>query len=350
MDPPLSLVLPIISADDHVLEAPGIWVDRLPRKYLDAGPRVERLPQGTSKVDEMGRTFDSPGVEGPLVDYWHFEDTYWALTRSYAAPGFTPEETDRTMVTYDDIRPGCFKVADRLADMDLNDIEASLCFPNYIRFAGQRFAEAKDLDLGLACVRAYNDWMVDEWAGESGSRLIPLCIVPLWDAERAAAEVRRNAARGVRAVCFTELPQLLGLPSIHSGYWDPFLAACDETESVISMHIGSSTSMFTTGPDMPGEASHALMFVNSAASMTEYLASGVLGRFPNVRLFYAECQVGWIPYVLDRLDDAWATYPHKHRGRPHAEFPSTFYPGRGTPACSRTTSGPASSTSSARTR
>ncbi len=72
------------------------------------------------------------------------------------------------------------------------------------------------------CVEAYNDWMVDEWCGDSDGRLIPLCIVPLWDVELAAAEIRRNAARGVRAVACSELPAWLGLPSIHSGYWDPF--------------------------------------------------------------------------------------------------------------------------------
>ena len=71
--------------------------------------------------------------------------------------------------------------------------------------------------------------MVEEWCGDSGGRLIPLIIVPLWDAELAAAEVRRNAERGVHAVCFSEIPPHLGLPSIHSGDWDPFFAACDET-------------------------------------------------------------------------------------------------------------------------
>ena len=56
--------------------------------------------------------------------------------------------------------------------------------------------------------------MVEEWCGDSGGRLIPLCLVPLWDRLLAAEEVRRNAARGVRAVAFTELPQYLDLPSL----------------------------------------------------------------------------------------------------------------------------------------
>ena len=122
------------------------------------------------------------------------------------------------------MRPGSFRADDRLSDMDINGVEASQCFPNmFVRFCGQRFLSGKDPDLALLCVRAYNDWMVEEWAGPSGGRLVPLCIVPLWDAELAAEEVERNAARGVRAVCFSELPGNLGLPSIHSGYWDRFI-------------------------------------------------------------------------------------------------------------------------------
>jgi len=324
----MSVDLQIISADDHVLEPPNLWVDRLAKKFREAGPRVERLPKGTSRVDQMGRTVDTPAVEGPPVDFWHFEDTYWALTPQFAGAGLAAHDADELPLTYDDIRPGCFKAKERLADMDLNRVDASLCFPNYSRFAGQRFAAAKDLDLGLACVRADNDWMVDEWCAGSNSRLIPLCIVPLWDADLAAAEVYRNATRGVHAVCFTELPTELGLPSLHRGYWDPFFAACDETESVISMHVGSGARSFNTGPDMPEHALAALTFANSAASMAEYLSSGLLGRFKNIKLFYAECQVGWIPYLLERLDDSWQTAPYKHKGRDEAELPSTFYYGR----------------------
>src|SRR5207244_6428848 len=131
------------------------------------------------------------------------------------------------------------QVGPRLEDMDANWIEASLCFPTFPRFCGQTFTEAKDHDLGLLCVKAYNDWMVDEWCAPSNGRLIPLTIVPLWDAALAAAEVRRNAERGVHAVCFSEIPPFLGLPSIHdeNNYWEPFFAACEDTDTVINMHI-----------------------------------------------------------------------------------------------------------------
>jgi predicted TIM-barrel fold metal-dependent hydrolase len=86
-----------------------------------------------------------------------------------------------------------------------------------LRFCGQIFAEAKDKEVGLACVRAYNDWMMEEWCGDSGGRLIPLCLIPLWDVGLAVAEIKRNAERGVRAVTFSEIPTYLGLPSTRPG-------------------------------------------------------------------------------------------------------------------------------------
>ena len=213
-----------------------------------------------------------------------------------------------------------------MADMDVNGVEAQLAFPNYPRFCGQLFMRGKDRELALLCVRAYNDWMVEEWCGGSGGRLIPLCLVPLWDAELAAEEVRRNAARGVRAVAFSELPPYLGLPSIYSGYWDPLFTACAETGTVLAMHIGSGTKTPQTSDDAPEAVASTIIFGNSVASLTDFLLSGVLHRFPDLKLMYAEAQIGWIPYLLERVDDVWET----HRGWSHSQLhcperPSTYY-------------------------
>jgi predicted TIM-barrel fold metal-dependent hydrolase len=208
----------------------------------------------------------------------------------------------------------------------MNWVDASLCFPSFPRFCGQTFTEAKDRELGEACVHAYNDWMVEEWCGDSGGRLIPLPIIPLWDAELAAAEVRRNAARGVRAVAFSEIPVHLGLPSIHSGFWDPFFRACEETKTVVCMHIGSSSRMPATSPDAPVAVAASLSFNNAMASLCDFLFSGVLVRFPTLKLAYSEGQIGWIPYILERADDVW----REHRAWAEVkdivpEPPSTYY-------------------------
>src|SRR5947209_9234043 len=229
-------------------------------------------------------------------------------------------------MTYDEMRPGCYDPKARIEDNEMNWVEASLCFPTFPRFCGQTFTEAHDRELGEACVYAYNDWMVEEWCGDSGGRLIPLIIVPLWDAELAAVEVRRNAERGVRAVCFSEIPPHLGLPSIHSGYWDPLFRACEETKTVVCMHIGSSSRMPATSPDAPVAVAASLSFNNAMASLCDFLFSGVLVRFPKLKLAYSEGQIGWLPYILERADDVW----REHRAWGGVkdivpEPPSTYY-------------------------
>jgi predicted TIM-barrel fold metal-dependent hydrolase len=224
-----------------------------------------------------------------------------------AAVGYDRDDVDLRLVNYEQMRRGAFSVEERLADMDENWIQSSLCFPTFPRFCGQTFYEAKDKDVALACVRAYNDWMVEEWCGPSGGRLIPLIIVPLWDATLAGEEVRRNAARGVRAVCFSEIPPHLGLPSIHDkdNYWDPFFSACAETDTVINMHIGSSSKMPSTSADAPAAVGSTLTFANSAYSLVDWLMSGIFTRFPALQIAYSEGQIGWIPYVLSRADTVW---------------------------------------------
>jgi predicted TIM-barrel fold metal-dependent hydrolase len=294
----------IVSVDDHVVEPAHLFERWLPARYRDAGPRIERRKMslrfegGANYVTE----FTDDGIPG---DVWLYEDLVVPIRRNIAAAGYPREEMNLQPITYEEMRPGCFEPSARLADMDANWVEASLCFPTFPRFCGQTFAEARDKDVALACVRAYNDWMVDEWCGDSNGRLIPLTLVPLWDVDLAVAEVQRNAARGVNAVCFSELPAKLGLPSIHSRYWDPFFAACADTGTVVNMHIGSSSTTTNTSADAPPAVQITLSFNYSLISISDYLFSGVFVRYPELKVAYSEGQMGWIPFVLQRADDVW---------------------------------------------
>ena len=323
----LAKIPPIVDLDAHVVEPPDVWTSRLPARYRELGPRIVYAPAPDS-IELDGAVYkEAPGEpgSGPDVAWWFYEDHRSSIKRPIAASGYAPEEVEMKGITYEEMRPGCYRVADRLADMDRNGVEAQLCYPNYPRFAGQIFAWGKDKELARLCIEAYNDWQVEEWAGESGGRLIPLCLVPLWDVELCAAEVRRNAARGVRAVAFTELPTYLGYPSLHSGYWDPFFQACDETGTVLCMHIGSGTKTPCSAPDAPELVSSVAIIGNSILSMTDFLFSGVLARFPNLKLMYAECQIGWIPYVVERCDDSWMTHRWARRELQLPELPSFYY-------------------------
>ena len=316
----------IVSVDDHVVEPAHVWETWLPAKHRERGPRVERRGIGSMRHVGGGtyeQTFDP---DGPQADCWVYEDLVYIHKRHVAAVGFDRDDMTMSPMTYDEMRPGCYEPKARVDDMELNWVEASLSFPTFPRFCGQTFLEAKDRDLAEACVYAYNDWMVEEWCGDSDGRLIPLPIIPLWGAELAAAEVRRNAERGARAVCFSEIPAVLGLPSIHGGEWDPFFAACADTGTVVCMHIGSSSKMPATSADAPVAVAATLSFGNAMSSLTDFLFSGVLVRFPDLKLAYSEGQIGWIPYILERADDVWLE--HRAWGGVRdivPEPPSTYY-------------------------
>ncbi|MDQ1466552.1 MAG: hypothetical protein QOH10_967 [Actinomycetota bacterium] len=316
----------IVSVDDHVVEPAHLFETWLPARLAARGPRVERHGLGGLKFVGGTRYEYSLDDDGPPCDIWLYEGSMYPHKRHVAAVGFDRDDMGLVPITYDEMRPGCYEPKARVDDMELNWVEASLCFPTFPRFCGQTFLEANDKEVALACVYAYNDWMVEEWCGDSGGRLVPLCIIPLWDVELAAAEVRRNAGRGVRAVCFSEIAPNLGLPSIHSSYWDPFFAACEQTETVVCMHIGSSSKMPATSPDAPPAVQATLSFGNAMSSLTDFLFSGVLVRHPGLRLAYSEGQIGWIPYILERADDVWVE--HRALGGVREivpEPPSTYY-------------------------
>ena len=296
----------IISVDDHVLEPRELWQQELPASVRDRGPKVSREKVRLEfKGGHYG--FERNVEDGTWCDVWLFDDLA-VPTGFLHAPAGVPRNQQRNVpATYEDFRAGTYDQAARLADMTENHVEAAINFPNiFPRFAGQGFAERSDKDLSLQCLRIYNDWMIDSWcAGDGQGRLIPLTLVPLWDPALAAEEVRRCAAKGSYAIAFSENPFRLGLPSLYTGQWDVLFAACEETSTVISMHIGSSSAMPTTADDAPLATSMSLYAQNAQGSLCDWVFSGTLTRFPDLKISYAESQVGWMPFQLERMDSVW---------------------------------------------
>jgi predicted TIM-barrel fold metal-dependent hydrolase len=331
----------IISVDDHVVEPPHVWQTWLPARFREQGPRVERHRWGDF-VHKPGAKYDMhEDPDGLWGDAWYYEGRLiYVHKRFVAIPASSTTqhgdvvEFDRsqmvmTALTYEEMRPGCYDRDERVADMALNWVDGSLPFPTFPRFCGQTFHEGDDKELGLACVQAYNDWMVEEWCAPSGGVNIPLCLIPLWDPDLAAAETLRNAERGVRAICFSELPTRLGLPSIHTGHWDRLLQVCNDTGVTLCMHIGSSSSDPAASPDAPEGVGGTLAFNNSMASLADWLFSGKLLQFPRVKLAYSEGQIGWIPYALERADTVWEQHDSwQHSKELVPEPPSSYYYGR----------------------
>lgn len=287
----------LISVDDHVLEPPGVWQDRLPAHLQSTGPRME-IRDG--------------------VEAWVYEDLVQPSMGLSAVAGKTREQFSPEPLSYNEMRPGCYDATARLGDMDQSGVLASLCFPSFPRFCGQVFYKAKDRELALFCVKAYNDWMIDEWCGAAPGRFIPLVLIPLWDPVEAAKEMERCAELGVRAFAFSENPEPLGLPTIHdpSRYWDPVFATANETGMVVCMHTGSSSQVPHISSDSPFIANLAWGAMRTSGTMLSWLFSGYFDRFTDLKIALSEGNIGWIPYYLERAEQVldkqrfWARDAH----------------------------------------
>ncbi len=280
---PRSIRVPVISVDDHLIEPPDLFEGRLPAGLADRAPKVIENDDGTQYWLYEGRTYPNVGlnaVVGRARDTWSMEPS-----------------------RFDEMRPGCFDIQARVADMDVNGVWASLCFPSLVAgFCGSVFMRSDDKELGLACLRAWNDWHLDVWAGTYPERIIPLQLPWLADVEVGAEEIRRNAGRGFKAVSFPEFPAQLGLPSVFADHWDPLLAACAETGTVLCMHTGASAWAPLPSPGPPFELLPTLFPVNALIAAAEWLWSGIPVRFPDLDIALSEGGIGWVPMLLDRVD------------------------------------------------
>ena len=286
--------LRVIDVDAHITEPADLWTRRAPAGYADRVPHV---------VDIDGVPMWS--FDGVLLDNRRVNLSSVIRPGGEKVPGPAFFDFNR-----DEIHAASSDMHARVELLDQQGIWAQVLYPNVAGFGAQKFAEVADPELRRMCVTIYNDAMV-EIQEESGGRLLPMALMPWWDAEASADEVRRTAADGLRGVNICSDPQVRGAPELWQPEWAPFWEACTEHGQSVNFHIGASESSMSwygssPWPGLDGERKlaigSAMMYLSNARIVANLIFSGVLERYPEVKFVSVESGIGWIPFFLESLD------------------------------------------------
>jgi len=276
----------LISVDDHVLEHPRVWEERLSRaKWGDRIPHVEQ----------------SNGAE-----HWVVDGRTMPLTGRGSVGALLPDRAS-SPAHWSDVPPQAYDPSERLIAMDVDGVDVSVLYPTVAGLAGETFGQLQDAELELACVQAYNDWLLDEWAGVS-PRFVPQCVVPLAPVEAAVAEIRRAVGAGHRGVVFPATPMLQReLPHINELVYDPIWQVCEELDVPVCFHSGSSARLeFPLYPELSPALQAALSVVNrplaAISVFSNVLYSHILVRHPRLKVVFADSSLGWGAYELELAD------------------------------------------------
>ncbi len=283
----MDLVHGFISIDDHVQEHPTVWTDRLSAKrWGDRIPQVRELEDGSER--------------------W-FVDGVPVRMASVARAGAVMPDRALEPMRWSEVPESAWHPQARLTAMDVGGVDYSVLYPTVAGLAGEAFARISDRELELECVRAYNDWLIDEWV-DTSPRFVAQCLTPRWPVDAAVAEVERAIGRGHRGVIVPPVPDLLGdFPHLNESVYDPLWATCQAAGVPIGFHAGSAPQMeFPPYQDLSVGLASALAALTGPASsvqpLANFLFSPIARKFPDLQVIFAESSLAYGAYELETAD------------------------------------------------
>ncbi|MDO8731513.1 MAG: amidohydrolase family protein [Actinomycetota bacterium] len=284
----------LLSIDDHIIESPTTFDNHMPAKYKDQAPKLVKDP------------------DNPLLDRWEFQGATSFTGGLGAVVSLPKEEWGFDPGSLAELRPGTYNLDEKVRDMDVNGILAGMNFPTFPGFAGTHLAAMPDKDLALAAIKAYNDFLMDEMCAAYPGRFIPMGIIPFFSIEESVKEIQRLAAKGCVSITVPETPYGIGQPDFASGHWDPVFKAMVDANMVASMHIGGGFGLITRPATTLPDDIIILAPLVSTIACTDIMTSGLLKRIPDIKFAMSEGGLGWIPFLLDRMDRHMVNHSWTH--------------------------------------
>ena len=276
-----------ISVDEHIQEQPEVWTKRLPRaKWGSRIPHIEETSHGRER--------------------WVVDGSEIGLNGVADCGAAMPDRTENPQRWFD-VPASVYDPKERLKAMDEAGIDYAVLYPTVAGSGGQTFGRIEDPEFELACVQAYNDWLIEDWASVS-ERFIPQCILPLFPIEAAVKEVRRAVARGHKGVIYPSNPmELRAVPHINDEVYDPLWATCQELGVPVCFHAGAAAAIQIPAyegysPALAAAFQAITRPASSVSVLVNLLISKILMRFPDLKVVLAESGLGWGAYLLEYTD------------------------------------------------
>lgn len=303
----------VISTDDHLQEAPDTWTNRMSSaKWGDKLPQIRKNDTGTESWFIYGEK--KKGMRGVA-----------------SVNGAMPDRT-KDPQRWSEVPAISYVPAQRIKAMQQDGVDVHTFFGNIAGIAGNTFSDPRyPDDYRLEAIQAFNNYQIDEWAIPYPGRFITLAILPMWDVQKAVAELVRMDKRGVKGCSFA-FPQMFGLPHIADPHWDPLWATAQAADLSVNFHIGSGRDMGIQQSVWSGHTSMgnlAERSVKAISSNTEVMStllfSGIMERFPRLKIVSSESGLGWVPYLLEVADHQWERQKLWQDSRPFPIKPSDYF-------------------------
>ena len=313
----------VISADGHVEVPATMWTEYVPSQYKEHAPKLLVLEDGSEwwEMDEFIRD----NVGNLICDLPY--DELRPGTGRYHFPDGTP-------------RPGTGTAAQRLREQDIDGIDAEVLFPSVWGPNFLRLMLPKNKDAYKALIGAYNTWLAQDYCSVAPDRLIGNAILPESGVDDAIKEMERCRRMGLKTICLSSFPN--GGPMAEPED-DRFWQAALDADMKLSPHINFGAFAGAVGfgepqeitlqdgrklKKLPSAATPNLMIgaqlAPQAATISKLILGGVFDRFPDLKLYFAEVQAGWIPYTLNFVDEWYQRWYAFHDIKLN-QLPSYYY-------------------------